>query len=227
MGGLLGGQSGGKGKSNQADWGQIERLMELQADLNRYGQQGLFTSSDWTENPDGTWDQSTSVNPAMQGAMDTLMSRASGPQEQYSSPAQFSQMLDAKMANQMGRQNLLQPGAEPQPQTGFGTPAAEQDRGLGGAFTTPPPGAGGPPPGAGGPPPGGGGGPPPGGGGPPGGDTGNMPQQQGPSPEQIMAMQQQQQMQTMGGGGPGGGGPQQGSPEWEMMQKLAAMQGGK
>ena len=71
----------------------------------------------------------------------------------------------------MGRQNLLQPGAEPQPQTGFGTPAAEQDRGLGGAFTTPPPGAGGPPPGAGGPPPGGGGGPPPG--------------QQGPSPEHL------------------------------------------
>lgn len=206
MGSLFGGMMGGGGKSQQADWGQIEKLMNMQADLNRYDQYGLFTNMDWTENPDGTWDQKMSANPEMAGAMSNLMQAASGPREQYQSPPQFSQMLDAKMANQMGRQDILQPGAAPQPQTPFGPPSAERP----GMPQQQPPQSFGPPQ----PPPG----QPPQGGPPPGaGAGGPPPQQQGPSPQELMKAKALQAQNQAGRGqqqGQGGGG------QWEMMQKL-------
>jgi hypothetical protein len=135
--GLFGGAAGG-GKSNEADWDQIMKLMEMSADLNRYAQHGLFTNVDWAENPDGTWTQSQSVNPALQAGVDNLMAQMSSPISNYESPAQFSQMLDAKMANQMGRQGILEQGAQ-QPVTPFGQPSAQRPGLQPNPFTTGPP----------------------------------------------------------------------------------------
>ena len=126
MGALFGGSSGGKGTSNQADWGQIERLMDLEMRANRFDDTGIFQGTSWQEGDDGKWQRTTAVNEALQPGIEAMMNRMSNPQDQYAMPDQMSQMLDAKMANQMGRQGLLEEGAEPQPQTGFGTPAAQQ-----------------------------------------------------------------------------------------------------
>ena len=126
MGALFGGSMGGKGKSQQADWGQIEKLMDMQMRANRFDDTGLFQGTQWEESDDGSWQRTTSANAALQPGIEAMMNRMSNPTDPYQQPAQMSQMLDAKMANQMGRQNLLQPGAEPQPQTGFGDPSAQQ-----------------------------------------------------------------------------------------------------
>ena len=96
------------GKSQKADWKQIEKLMEMQAELNRTNRHGYFSGWDWTENPDGTWTQSQTLKPGLDLAADRLLGRAQGQgYEPYQSPAQFSSLLDAKMANQMQRHGIL------------------------------------------------------------------------------------------------------------------------
>ena len=137
MGSLFGGAAGG-GKSNPADWDQIKQLMELTADLNRYGQHGMFTSTDWTEGEDGRWTQTQSANPALQAGVDQLMQSMSSPAQQWSAPSQFNEMLDAKMANQMGRQGILNEGQQRQPQD-FGQQVAQQPGRQQTPWNTPPP----------------------------------------------------------------------------------------
>ena len=138
MGFLFGGAAGG-GKANKPDWDAIMRLMELEQELNRTNRQGIFGGWNWEEGPDGTWTQQQTLAPGMQQGADRLMARSQGQGfDPYTSPDQFSQLLDAKMANQMGRHGILQPG-EQQPQTPFGQPSAEREGRFAQAFTPQPP----------------------------------------------------------------------------------------
>jgi hypothetical protein len=84
MGGL-GGKGGGAPPApdfNEAARIQAESSREItreQTRANRPDQSGPFGSSDWTQNPDGSWTQRTSLAPGLQGAADSLMGQvASG-----------------------------------------------------------------------------------------------------------------------------------------------------
>ena len=188
MGSLLGGMMGGKGKAQQVDWKQLEKMMDYSAKLNRFNDVGLFGGTEWTENPDGTWKREHVIDeglqPGKQALIDRFGSGAAPDTQQYQSPwqAQMDQIMQAKLANQGARHNVDALPQQP-PQAG------------------PPPGAGGPPPGQGGPPPGQGGpppqaGPPPGQGGPPpGGPPGQgvPPQQEEMMMQALMAQKQQEE----------------------------------
>jgi hypothetical protein len=109
------------GDSRDPDWEAIERLMERDAELNRTDRQGVFTGWNWNQNQDGTWGQTQSVAPGMQGGVDRLMSRSQGQgMDPYQSSPQFSQLLDARMANQMDRSGI---GAQGQAPQGYGPPS--------------------------------------------------------------------------------------------------------
>jgi len=124
---LFGNLFGGGGKQASPDWGQIEKLMKLETELNRTNRQGIFGGWDWSENPDGTWTQNQNLAPGMQPGADRLMARAAGGQGfgNYQQPEQMSQMLDALMATQMDRMNIGQ-GKQTPEQAGFGPSSASQ-----------------------------------------------------------------------------------------------------
>lgn len=96
-------------KKGKIDWKQIERLMALDTQSNRTDRQGLFSGWEWSEDPEtGRWTQTQTVKDGMQGSSDRLIDRANGlGMNPYTSPEQFSSMLDAKMANQMNQQGIL------------------------------------------------------------------------------------------------------------------------
>lgn len=105
IGGLAASYFGSKKKGGKVNWDQIEKLMKLDADLNRTNRQGLFTGWQWDE--DGKT-QTQTLNPMMMPGYMRLMGRSMGGGfDEYESPEQFNSMLDASMANYMGRQNLL------------------------------------------------------------------------------------------------------------------------
>lgn len=110
------------GDSNSADWDQIAKLMGLTKDINRFDQQGLFTDTTWDADKNV---QTTGLAPGMENAFTQFMQRQSAPPRTYESPTQFSSMLDAKMANQMQRQGILDPSFQ-LPQTMFGDGSATQ-----------------------------------------------------------------------------------------------------
>ena len=127
LGMLFGNNFGGGGQQAKPDWGQIEKLMKLETELNRTNRQGIFGGWDWTENPDGSWTQNQNLAPGMQAGADRLMNRAVGGEGMgnYQSPVQFSQMLDAAMANQMERRGMT-PGYQTPEQAGYGPSSASQ-----------------------------------------------------------------------------------------------------
>ena len=186
MGSLLGGMMGGKGKAQQVDWKQLEKMMDYSAKLNRFNDVGLFGGTEWTENPDGTWKREHVIDeglqPGKQALIDRFGSGAAPDTQQYQSPwqAQMDQIMQAKLANQGARHNV---DALPQQPPQGGPPPGGPPPGQGG----PPPGQGGPPPQAGPPP--GQGGPPPGG--PPG--QGMPPQQEEMMMQALMAQKQQEE----------------------------------
>jgi hypothetical protein len=117
---------GGSISGGEVDWDELRKMMSYSAKLNRYDDTGLFSGSKWTENPDGSWAREQTINPALQGGLDRIMGRASGGMgDPYSAPSQFSQLLDAKMANQMQRHGIGQGGAAPDPSV-YGPPSASQ-----------------------------------------------------------------------------------------------------
>ena len=106
LGDLWGGLFGGEARD--ADWDQIEKLMQMSAELNRTDRHGYFSNWDWTEDENGKWTQSHTLKPGLDIAADRLLSRANGEGYlPYQSPGQFSSLLDAKMANQMQRHGIL------------------------------------------------------------------------------------------------------------------------
>lgn len=132
---LLGGQSKG------ADWDQIERLMAMSAELNRTNRHGYFSNWDWEEGADGSWTQSQTLKPGLESAADRLLSRANGEgRSAYQSPAQFSSLLDAKMANQMQRHGLLDERTMPNlRQENYGPRAGDRQGGYWSRSDTPSP----------------------------------------------------------------------------------------
>ena len=100
MSGIMDFLFGSKGK---IDWKELQKMVELQAETNRTDRMGAFTGWSWDEDKKV---QTQTINPAFQGAVERLGFNAGKPQDPYTSPSQFSQMLDAKMANQMDRQGL-------------------------------------------------------------------------------------------------------------------------
>jgi hypothetical protein len=117
---------GGSISGGEVDWDELRKMMSYSAMLNRYDDTGLFSGSKWTENEDGSWAREQTINPALEGALERIMGRASGGMgDPYSAPSQFSQMLDAKMANQMQRHGIGQGGAAPDPSV-YGPPSASQ-----------------------------------------------------------------------------------------------------
>jgi hypothetical protein len=107
-------------------------MMKMSTDLNRYNDVGIFGSTNWEEGDDGKWTRTNSANEALQPGIESLMSFASNQDQQpnYTQPDQFSQLLDAKMANQMQRHGIGEGGAPPDPAS-YGAPAAQQQGGQG------------------------------------------------------------------------------------------------
>lgn len=123
---LFGGLMGGGGQSQSVDWEQLAKIMKMSADMNRFNDVGVFGGTEWTEGADGKYTRQHIIPDALQGGVDNLMNRASnGFGERYSAPQQFSQLLDAKMANQMQRSGIGAGGAPPDPSM-YGPPSAQQ-----------------------------------------------------------------------------------------------------
>jgi hypothetical protein len=108
------------------NWDDINKLMGMDTQMNRFDRQGAFSSWDWTEDPvTGRFSQTQNMGPEMQGGRDRLFDRVGGMGfDPYASPEQFNSLLDGKMANQMGRQNLLT--QDPNLQREFGQGVAQQ-----------------------------------------------------------------------------------------------------
>lgn len=121
---LFGNLLGGGGKQASPDWAQIEKLMQMEADLNRTNRQGIFGGWDWQENPDGSWTQYQTLAPGMQVGADRLLARATQGMGDYQSPSQFGSMLDAMMANQYDRLGLT--GGNRPPTEQYGPPSASR-----------------------------------------------------------------------------------------------------
>jgi len=99
------------GSEGEIDWDELGKMVELQSRINRTDRSGVYGGWEWERDPDGnpTNRQVQTINPAFQGAVDRLGGRAVQGNTNYSSPSQFSSMLDGKMATQMRAQGL-QPG---------------------------------------------------------------------------------------------------------------------
>ena len=82
------------GGGAEVDVDQLKEIMQMEQDLNRKNQYGLFGGWEYKQGEDGTWGQHQTLNPALQGGMDSLMGRMSSPSESYSSPSQLNQLLD-------------------------------------------------------------------------------------------------------------------------------------
>jgi len=121
LGGIFGAFGGGGGGGGEPNWEDIARLMELDTTLNRTDRTGIFSSWEWEEGEDGTFNQVQKLAPGMQQGADRLMARASGGMgfEPYQSPEQFALLQDAKSANMMDRHNVPGWGIK-MPDEGYG-----------------------------------------------------------------------------------------------------------
>ena len=93
------------GSEGEIDWAELQKMVELQAQINKTDRTGAFTGWAWERDPEGnpTGRQIQTVTPAFQGAIDRLGGRAVQGHTDYESPQQFSELLNSKMANQMQR----------------------------------------------------------------------------------------------------------------------------
>ena len=112
------------GGGAEVDVDQLKEIAQMEQELNRKNLYGLFSGWEYKQGEDGTWGQHQTLNPALQGGMDSLMSRMSSPSESYSSPSQLNQLLDARMANQFDRSGLTG-GNAPDPSQ-YGPSSASQ-----------------------------------------------------------------------------------------------------
>ena len=100
------------GGGAEVDVDQLMEIMQMEQEMNRKNQYGLFGGWEQRQGEDGIWGQHQTINPALQGGLDDLMSRMGGGEsEGYSSPSQLNQLLDARMANQFDRSGISQQNA--------------------------------------------------------------------------------------------------------------------
>lgn len=141
-------------KAKKVNWKEMEKMMQMQLEANRTNLHGLFGNWDWVSAPGaggaaageggtggggaGSHTQQFTLDPKLLAAKQRLMDRASTGvgMEDYKSPPQFAQMLDAAMAHNMARQGI--PGASPSGQ-GYGPPSAEREGRFAQAWVPPPP----------------------------------------------------------------------------------------
>ena len=97
------------GSEGEIDWDELRKMVEFQEDINKTDRTGVFSGWEWERDSEGNPlnRQVQTINPAFQGAVDRLGANAGAPADPYTSPSQFSQLLDAKMANQMDRHGIL------------------------------------------------------------------------------------------------------------------------
>jgi hypothetical protein len=116
------------GEVPKSDFDELRKILQMEIDANRTNRQGIYGGWEWGESEDGTPTQTQTLAPGMQAGADRLLERYStNDAPQYESPEQFSQMLDAMMANQMGRMNIGQGQPTPQ-EMGFGPPSGQQQQ---------------------------------------------------------------------------------------------------
>lgn len=96
---------GGGGKD--VNWGDMERIMDMENRMSRNNINGLFTNTKWEEGDNGQWTQTQQINPLMQAGMDRLMQRVGGGQSGL--PPQMMELMEAKMAQQMQRHGIGRP----------------------------------------------------------------------------------------------------------------------
>jgi hypothetical protein len=96
------------GSEGEIDWDELRKMMQLQDEMNKTDRTGVFTGWEWERDAEGNPlnRQIQTINPAFQDAVNRLGMNAGKPADPYTSPSQFDQMLDAKMANQMDRQGI-------------------------------------------------------------------------------------------------------------------------
>lgn len=134
------------GSEGEIDWDELQRMIELQEQINKTDRQGVFGGWEWERDPEGnaTNRQVQNINPAFQGAVDALGQRALNRNTNYQSPSQFSDLMNAKMSTQMAAHGI------PANSQGVQTWQNSQDRGgltNNNAFVPPPPPVDGMPPG--------------------------------------------------------------------------------
>lgn len=126
--------SSGGGKAPEAP--DPQRIIELQAQYNRYNENNPFGSSYWTTDENGHETRNTSANPQMQGAIDRAFAAAETPYQRMYVPQGMDQLASALMAR-VGAQHGLGT-ANPNNQTlGWGTTSGGAPmQGAGGALNT-------------------------------------------------------------------------------------------
>lgn len=103
------------GSEGKVDWEELRKIMAYDAELNRTDRQGMFTGWEWEKDDQGnpTGKQIQTIDPSFMGAVDRLRGSATREADPYTSPDQFSNLLDAKMANQMQRHGQDPGGFDP------------------------------------------------------------------------------------------------------------------
>ena len=97
---------GGKTQFNLDDF--LEQI-EAQKDADRFDKIGLFSNTTWDEDKGVN---THTVNPALQGGLDSMMERFGGNQfERRDTPSQLKDLLNKRMQYQMDR---MQPQGPPQ-----------------------------------------------------------------------------------------------------------------
>jgi hypothetical protein len=123
------------GKQKKVNWKEMQKLMDMNLKANRTGSSGPFGSWEWSA--DGK-NQVFKANAAMEPGIARVMQRASAQPNDYKSPTQFGQMLDAAMAHQMSRQGIGAGAPTPEAQ-GFGPASGTREGMFSQAFVPPPP----------------------------------------------------------------------------------------
>lgn len=124
------------GSEGEIDWDELQKMVKLQSEINKTDRTGIWTGWEWERDSEGNPlnRQVQTINPQFQGAVNRLGNRANTGHTDYTSPGQFSQMLDSKMANQM-----TQHGIDPASQEKPWLPAAERPGLSEEAYLPPPP----------------------------------------------------------------------------------------
>ena len=125
----------GFSKPGEVNFDLIQKLLDMDTTYNRTNRMGLRGGWQWEQDPEtGQWTQNQVItDPAMQYAHDRMSRRLMGEGfEAYEPPAQFSALMDAKMADQMQRHGLLNEETMPNlTQQNYGTRFGDRQ---GGAF---------------------------------------------------------------------------------------------
>ena len=112
------------GSEGKISWKELQKLMYLQQNLNSMQREGAFTGWDYEYEPKTIYNKEgdpkgtvmaptrmfQTVDEGFQPAVDRLRFSATKGADPYTSPGQFSTMLDAKMGMQMDRHGMRNRG---------------------------------------------------------------------------------------------------------------------